>query len=105
MVLARTSRAYDVLNGIGIDARIEHYRTGELSLCERHLPCPDTLDLLIMDRAYAAFWPMAALHHQKKSFSIRVKANRWKPAKQFPSSKKKEQLIEVGPGNEAVKPA
>ncbi|WP_229239621.1 hypothetical protein [Echinicola soli] len=81
VVLARVSQAYDVLNQISIDAKIKHYRTSELSLCESHLPCLGQGDLLIMDRAYAAFWLMSSLVQQQKSFVIRVKANRWKQAK------------------------
>lgn len=103
VVLARISQAYDVLNHISIDAKIKHYRTSELSLCESHLPCLNKQDLLLMDRAYAAYWLLSKLKSEGKTFVIRVKANRWKLAKSFLNSKKKSQLIEVSPSNEAIK--
>jgi len=103
VVLARISQAYDLLNEVSIDAQIEHYRTSELSLCQMHLSSLTQSDLLIMDRAYAAFWLMATLSEQKKSFLIRVKANRWKQAKEFLFSRAEEQIIEVKPSNEAKK--
>ncbi len=102
VVLARVSQAYDVLNQISVDARIEHYRTSELSLCKMHLSKLDNNDLVIMDRAYAAFWLMSLLQSQNKFFLIRLKANRWKVAKQFLNSKKKDQIIIINPSNEAV---
>ena len=77
VVLARISQAYDVLNMISIDARIEHYQTSELSLATMHLSKLSNQDLLIMDRAYAAFWLMSLLEKEEISFEIRVKANRW----------------------------
>jgi hypothetical protein len=72
-----------LLNEVSIDAQIEHYRTSELSLCQMHLSSLTQSDLLIMDRAYTAFWLMATLSEQKKSFLIRVKANGWRRAKEF----------------------
>ena len=102
VVLARVSQAYDVLNQISIDAKIKHYRTSELALCESHLPRLGQSDLLIMDRAYAAFWLMSSLVQQQKSFVIRVKANRWKHAKAFLASTQKQQIIEVSPSKEAL---
>ena len=102
VVLARISQAYDVLNQISIDAQIKHYRTSELSLCENHLPNLCKQDLLLMDRAYAAYWLMSKLESEGKSFVIRVKANRWKKAKAFLDSNKKSELIEVSPSKEAI---
>lgn len=102
VVLARISQAYDVLNMISIDARIEHYQTSELSLATMHLSKLSNQDLLIMDRAYAAFWLMSLLEKEEKSFVIRVKANRWKLAKHFLQSGKKEQIVTITPSKEAV---
>ena len=61
VVLSRISQAYDVLNGLTLDAKIAHYRTSELSLADSHIQSLKSNDLILMDRAYASFWFMSKL--------------------------------------------
>lgn len=103
VVMGRISQAYDVLNGLTLEARLDHYRISELSLAEQHIPILNEHDLLLMDRGYAAFWLMSMLQCQSTKFVIRLKAQRWKIAKDFLASGVDEEFVTINPSTEARK--
>ena len=103
VVMGRISQAYDVLNGLTLEARLDRYSTSELSLAEQHIPILDDHDLLLMDRGYAAFWLMAMLQCQSTKFAIRLKAQRWKIAKDFLALDVDEEFVTINPSSEAKK--
>lgn len=103
VVLSRISQAYDVLNGLTLDAKIAHYRTSELSLADSHIQGLKSNDLILMDRAYASFWFMSKLISQNHSFVIRLKERRWNIAKNLLLSGKTEEVHTIKPSSEAIK--
>jgi hypothetical protein len=100
VVLSRISQAYDVLNGLTLDAKIAHYRTSELSLADSHIQSLKSNDLILMDRAYASFWFMSKLISQNHSFVIRLKERRWNIAKNLLQSGKTEEVHIIKPSSE-----
>lgn len=103
VVLASLSQAFDVLNLLNVDVKVEPYGTGELSMAEAHLAALDTNDLLLMDRAYACFWFMSVMISQNRLFVIRLKEKRWLIAKQFLKTDKKEEIVTIHPRHGAIK--
>lgn len=103
VVLSRISQAYDVLNGLTLDAKIAHYRTSELSLADSHIQSLKSNDLILMHRAYASFWYMSKLISQNHSFVIRLKERRWNIAKNLLQSGKTEEVHIIKPSSEAIK--
>ena len=55
VVLARISKAYDVLNKLTIDARLTTPRTGERTLASGHLSYCGKGDIMLYDRVYPSF--------------------------------------------------
>jgi hypothetical protein len=66
---------YDVLNGIAVDARLEHIKTYEGDVANQHLSEVREGDLVIYDRGYCAFQTMAQMAQTKAGFLIRCHGN------------------------------
>jgi len=97
VVMGRISAMYDTLNNQIIDAKLEPYDKGELTIAEQQLNALQDQDILVADRGYSAFWLMSKLHHDNKHFVIRLKAKRWKIGKQLLESNLNEQTINISP--------
>src|SRR5690606_12690806 len=77
---ARISVAYDVMNKLVLDARIDNMQTGEISMAKAHLSQlnPST-DLLVFDRGYPSIDFAHTLHKQGFKFCFRLSTS-WKEA-------------------------
>lgn len=62
---------YDVLNNVAVQSILGHGSAYECDLAKQMLPMLDDKDLLIFDRAYAAFAFIADLVEHKRNFIIR----------------------------------
>jgi len=103
VVLARLSKAYDVLNEISIDARISNRKTGEHSLANQHLACMSQGDLVLLDRGYPSYDLFKNTLKQGCHFCARVAVANWGAAKKLVQSGEKEIIAEITPGYELKK--
>lgn len=77
---ARTSIAYDVLNGLILDAKIDKLESCEKELASSHLNMLDpSNDILLFDRGYPSFWLVGLLQMKGYSFCFRL-SSAWKEA-------------------------
>lgn len=53
---ARFSVLYDVLNQVGLEARLEPWKMGEEQMAHQHLAAVQTGDLVLTDRGYTSFF-------------------------------------------------
>lgn len=103
VVLARLSKAYDVLNEISIDARLSNRQTGEHNLANQHLTCLQEEDLILFDRGYPSFDLFKNTLVRGCHFCARVAVANWGVAKKLVESGQKEIIVEITPGHELKK--
>lgn len=103
VVLARVSKAYDVLNKISIDAQLVKRSIGEHTLANRHLEHCGKGDLMLYDRGYPSYDTFRNVLEAGGHFCARVAVSNWKVAKELVSSSKKEVVAEIMPGYELRK--
>ena len=100
VVLARMSKAYDVLNKINIDAKLVNRKIGEHTLAKQHLEHCGKGDLLLFDRGYPSFDLFRKTLASGCHFCSRVAVSNWSVAKELVESGKKEIIAEINPGND-----
>lgn len=103
IVLARLSKAYDVLNGITLDARLSNKKTGEHSLANLHLEKLVEGDLLLYDRGYPSYDLFRNALAAGCQFCARVAVNNWSVSKRLVESGQKDIIAEIKPGYELAK--
>ena len=97
VAMARVSWAFDVLNDIILDARIEPYQEGERAMALKHLDSVGPDALLLCDRGYVATWFVHALQAQQRHFCCRVSPDQYTATKAFRDSGRTEDIILLPP--------
>lgn len=100
IVLARISKAYDVLNKVSIDAKLVNLKIGEHALANQHLKFCSKGDLILLDRGYPSFDLFKNILATGSHFCARVPVSNWNVAKQLVESGKKEIIAEIIPGRD-----
>ncbi len=100
IVLARVSKAYDVLNKINLDAKLVNRKIGEHTLANQHLEYCTKGDLILYDRGYPSFDLFMNTLATGSHFCARVAVANWNVAKKLVDSDQKEIIVEIQPGNE-----
>lgn len=100
VVLARVSKAYDVLNKLSIDARLVNRKIGEHTLANQHLEYCSKGDLVLYDRGYPSFDLFRNTLASGSHFCARVAVSNWNVAIKLVESGQKEIITEIKPGNE-----
>lgn len=100
VVLARISKAYDVLNKITIDARLVNRKIGEHSLANQHIQYCGKEDLVLYDRGYPSFDLFRNTLASGSHFCARVAISNWSVAKKLVETGEKEIITEIKPGYE-----
>jgi len=103
VVLARLSKAYDVLNNISIDAKLVNTQIGEHALAKQHLDHLGEMDLILYDRGYPSFDLFKKDLAKGCQFCARVAVANWSAAKRLVESGKREIIAEIMPGYELRK--
>lgn len=98
IVLARASKAHDVLNKITIDAQLVNPKIGEHNLAKQHLKFCGKGDLLLLDRGYPSFDLFREFLKEDCHFCARVTVSNWKVAKELVASSQNEIITEITPG-------
>jgi hypothetical protein len=100
---ARASQIFDVLNRITIDAIISPKGEGERELAAFHFLrlCPE--DLLLFDRGYPSHWLFKLVLSMGANFCARIAYKRWRTAKKFYLSGKKEQIVKLPPSPSSIR--
>jgi len=101
--MARVSQMFDPLNRITVDAIIEPKETGERELAAFHFLKLMPKDLILLDRGYPAYWLFNLIISRGADFCARVQGKRWKIARQFYNSGKKEKIISLQVSPSSVK--
>ena len=81
VVLARLSKAYDVLNNISIDAKLVNTSIGEHTLAKQHLDHLGAGDLILYDRGYPSYDLFKYNLDKSCHFCCRVAVPNWSVAK------------------------
>lgn len=100
IVLARISKAYDVLNKVSIDAKLVSLEIGEHALANQHLKFCSKGDLILLDRGYPSFDLFKNILATGSHFCARVAVSNWNVAKQLVESGEKEIIAEIIPGRD-----
>jgi len=100
VVLARASKAYDVLNKISIDAKLANREMGEHALANQHLAYCGKGDLLLYDRGYPSYDVFRKALEAGCHFCARVAVSNWKVGKTLAASNEKEVVAEIKPGHD-----
>ena len=79
----RISVLYDLLKGVGLDARLEAGRVGEVALAMEQLPYLQPGDVAITDRGYTGYIYLAAVLQQKGHFIARCSTASFLPAQEM----------------------
>lgn len=103
IIYARLSQAYDLLNGLTVDAQLSTYDDNEHNLALQHAALFKTDDLVLYDRNYASFWMFSLLTHKRAHFCARLKVGSWKVAKQLVDSGEKEITTKIYPSKASAK--
>jgi hypothetical protein len=103
VVLARISKAYDVLNNISIDARLVNRKIGEHTLANEHLKHFGKGDLVLYDRGYPSYDLFKNTLASESHFCARVAISNWAIARKLVETGEKEIIVEINPGHEIVK--
>jgi len=102
VVQARTSVLYDVLNNLVIDSKLVPLKTGEIPLAKEHLLKAKKNDLIIYDRGYPSFELVNSHNTIGVDFLFRVKVSFSNVIKDFVSSGKTSQLVEIKPSKNKI---
>ncbi len=97
VVQARLSVLYDVVNNYVIDGILSPLKTGEGKLALQHLLHVKKNDLIIYDRGYPSFNLMYEHIKLKIGFVIRAKVGFSNITREFISSGKKTQIVDIYP--------
>jgi hypothetical protein len=100
IVLARISKAYDVLNKVSIDAKLVNLKIGEHALANQHLEFCSKGDLILLDRGYPSFDLFKSILAKDCHFCARVAVSNWNVAKELVESGEKEIIAEIKPGKD-----
>lgn len=100
VVLARISKAYDVLNKLSIDTKLVNRKIGEHTLANQHLEFCGHNDLILLDRGYPSFDLFRNMLVSGSHFCARVAVPNWSVAKELVESGQKEVIAEIMPGKE-----
>ena len=100
VVLARVSKAYDVLNKLSIDAKLVNRKIGEHTLANQHLEYFGNGDLFLLDRGYPSFDLFRNILATGSHFCARLTVPNWSVAKKLVESGQKEIITEIKPGRE-----
>ena len=103
VVLARLSKAYDVLNNISIDAKLVNTEIGEHPLAKQHLDHLGEGDLILYDRGYPSYDLFKKDLDKGCQFCARVAVANWSAAKRLVESGEREIIAEITPGYEIRK--
>lgn len=103
VVLARLSKAYDVLNNISIDAKLVNTEIGEHPLAKQHLDHLGEGDLILYDRGYPSYDLFKKDIDKGCQFCARVAVANWSVAKRLVESGEREIIAEIRPGYEVKK--
>jgi hypothetical protein len=103
VVIARFSKAYDVLNNIAIDAYLTKRTNGEHKLAEKHLAYLGKGDLLLLDRGYPSYYLFKRILQNESDFCARVTVSNWLIARDFAASGQNDAIIELEPSRTIVK--
>jgi hypothetical protein len=101
LAMATISYAYDVLNGMTIDAQIDRYNTSERDLAVRHIQAIEkmnhdkTNDLYIYDRGYPSLGFIFYHFEQKKDFVIRLTTASFSKVKKVLESGQQDVIIRL----------
>jgi len=82
-VPGRLSIVYDLLNGIGLDARLEPVRRSEVEMATAQLSHVEANDVLIWDRGYSGFMLMAQVRARGAHFVGRCSKGSFAAAQQL----------------------
>lgn len=99
IVLARISKAYDVLNKMNIDAKLVNRKIGEHVLANQHLEYCGAGDLLLMDRGYPSYDLFMNILAKGSDFCARLTVSTWGVATKLVESGQKEIIVDILPGN------
>ncbi len=99
VVLARVSKAYDVLNKLSIDAKLVNRKIGEHTLANQHLEYCSKGDLVLYDRGYPSFDLFRNTLASGSHFCARVAVSNWNVAKKLVESGEREIITEIKPSN------
>lgn len=88
---------FDPLNKISIDAVISPKKKGERELAAQHCGNLLSIDLLLLDRGYPAFWFFALILSLGANFCAKISWKKWKVVRKFYHSGLKEKIIELSP--------
>ena len=103
VVLARISKAYDVLNKVSIDAKLVNLKVGEHALANQHLKFCSKGDLMLLDRGYPSFDLFKNILTNGSHFCARVTISSWNVAKELVESGEKEIIAEIKPSKNLKK--
>ncbi len=103
VLLARLSKAYDVLNNISIDAKLVNTEIGEHPLAKKHLEHLGVGDLILYDRGYPSYDLFKKDLDKGCQFCARVAVANWSVAKRLVESGEREIIAEITPGYEIKK--
>jgi hypothetical protein len=100
---ARASQMFDVLNKITVDAIIKPKSEGERELAAFHFLKLLPQDLILLDRGYPACWLFQLILSMGANFCARIPYKRWKIARKFYLSGKKEQIVKLVPTPNSIR--
>ena len=103
VVLARASKAYDVLNNITLDAQLVNRKIGEHTLAINHLEYLVENDLILMDRGYPSYDIFRNILEGNKHFCARVTTSSWKAVKKLIEPGDDELITEIKPRPETIR--
>jgi len=96
-VLARISKAYDVLNDITLDTQMTNTQTDERTLVTGHLSYLGKDDLILFDRGYPSYELFRNVLARGANFCARINIAHWNIAKKLVESGEKETIVELKP--------
>src|SRR5262249_10817052 len=80
---ARLSLLYDVLNRIGVEARLVPWKKGERGLAHEHLGSLQATDLVLTDRGYSSYEWFARLLQAQRQFVCRCERSTFAAVQQL----------------------
>ena len=102
-VIARISKAFDVLNKITLDAQLTNEQTDERTLATRHLKHLGKGDLALLDRGYPSYELFRDILASGAHFCARISVAHWNIAKDLVESGKKEVIVKLMPSEKFLK--
>jgi hypothetical protein len=100
IVLARISKAYDVLNNISIDAKMVNRGICERKMAKEHIKHLNNQDLILLDRGYPAYELFRDILIEGIDFCARLTVASWRVAKELIKSGEKEVVENIIPSKE-----